>query len=928
MNTTKKSLWAMTCLMCAALLLSTIFVACGSSEDSVDEPNKPKPEVPVADGDWQVVPATGGTIEKDDITIVFPSGTFSKETKVAITVVRKGVTIGEDDEASSFYQVTMPITTYKPITIKIQSARLSDDVHFVLQSRGFARSANKYINANNILETSYSDGSYIAKLPVFENEDETDSDYFTVGLAHIPSGSDGEAQVKTRASEVASGEVKGVKWKLYIDPTAKKVPRCYKVLSSYDYAKMNAWIRNAITQITDLGYELASPGTVIPYYYISEPDKWGFFKQDYRADCLSWIGISVEKLINTPNDTLSFKSTLLHETFHYFQANNYDNRCAMRKSGGTKWGWSIVNENILYEMGAAWIEKFTRKGKMDADWLRSDVFMGNLDKLGFEREEERWSIVNSSDNAEMKASKKNEAMQQQGYTMAPMLYYFTKEMDAFGFKDASVLELHNLWKAKWNSSSYTSYHILDEWVSKHDSFFFMSYGIDDYYLKLWNGKLIDNLDITSLYGKTDAKIDKFGKYPLTGQCYSYGCNVRRIQFGNLKNLSLKDAKLIVKQESPKVHTYLLLAVHNSQDRNYSFGYCERNGETLCIEKGDSMVIKGEALEKYKTDNGEMRCYLYAITTNVNNEMHSTTINPYEVTVELRDKQKEASVSPTELKFSAEGGTQALTVTSKDYKKYNYTISDEPKSSKDEKVKSWLSAKFGEQGKLNVTAQPNTTGKERVGYVNVYVYNEDNPNDKLELTPVKVTQAANEKQGDDTQSEFKIVSGRINMYYAVAWRHDMSFKAGDELSTITPKGKGANVKYVQSGRDTGANATWKITVTFDVDDLSLVNVQKTKLSNFKYVYERVQGEYNYYSDHVDYGREDATMESKVSKSQNANGIWYFEAGDLTYHQESMLHYDVWHKDAYSKAEEHTVTTETNTVTDGSYVSISLEVEKKK
>jgi hypothetical protein len=81
-------------------------------------------------------------------------------------------------------------------------------------------------------------------------------------------------------------------------------------------------------------------------------------------------------------------------------------------------------------------------------------------------------------------------------------------------------------------------------------------------------------------------------------------------------------------------------------------------------------------------------------------------------------------------------------------------------------------------------------------------------------------------------------------------------------------------------------------------------------------------------HVDYGREDATMESNVSMTQNANGIWYFEAKDLTYHQKAMLRYDVWHKDAYSKAEEHTVNTETDKVTEGSYVTISLNVEKDK
>ena len=90
----KQHRWLLHLLGAAILLLG--LAACGSSEGpSEDEPNKPKPEVPVDDGDWQTVPATGGTIEKGDITITFPSGTFSKDTKVAISDVRKGETCGE-----------------------------------------------------------------------------------------------------------------------------------------------------------------------------------------------------------------------------------------------------------------------------------------------------------------------------------------------------------------------------------------------------------------------------------------------------------------------------------------------------------------------------------------------------------------------------------------------------------------------------------------------------------------------------------------------------------------------------------------------------------------------------------------------------------------------------------------------------------------
>ena len=63
----KQHRWLLHLLGAAILLLG--LAACGSSEGpSEDEPNKPKPEAPVDDGDWQTVPATGGTIEKGDIT--------------------------------------------------------------------------------------------------------------------------------------------------------------------------------------------------------------------------------------------------------------------------------------------------------------------------------------------------------------------------------------------------------------------------------------------------------------------------------------------------------------------------------------------------------------------------------------------------------------------------------------------------------------------------------------------------------------------------------------------------------------------------------------------------------------------------------------------------------------------------------------------
>ena len=111
MRTTTRQVWATFCLVCTALLLATPFTACSDSDDP-EVPDKPDtPVTPVNPEDYQAVPVSGGTIEKGDIAITFPSGTFTKDEQVAITEVKKGE-IGGKNEASPFYQVTMPCTVF------------------------------------------------------------------------------------------------------------------------------------------------------------------------------------------------------------------------------------------------------------------------------------------------------------------------------------------------------------------------------------------------------------------------------------------------------------------------------------------------------------------------------------------------------------------------------------------------------------------------------------------------------------------------------------------------------------------------------------------------------------------------------------------------------------------------------------------------
>ena len=147
-NTTKG--WMLSLL--SALFLLSGLAACDSTEGTnEDKPDKPKPEVPVTDSDWQVVPATGGTINKDSISITFPSGTFAEDTKVAISEVKKGE-IGGELEASKFYQIAMPCTANQPITIRMKSNEVADNICFVAQANAYCMSAGEFKKRENHYE--------------------------------------------------------------------------------------------------------------------------------------------------------------------------------------------------------------------------------------------------------------------------------------------------------------------------------------------------------------------------------------------------------------------------------------------------------------------------------------------------------------------------------------------------------------------------------------------------------------------------------------------------------------------------------------------------------------------------------------------------------------------------------------------------------
>lgn len=805
----------------SAFFLLIAFTACSSTEDSIKDTTKP--EVPANNNDGQTDSSKGGDIKKDDFTMTFPSGTFKADTKISVTKIGKGQTCG-GNEVSDFYQITAPVTTYKPITFKIKSENLGDDACLVLHTYGYIKSDNELVMTNDIMETTYSNGEYTATLPTLTNGNDTATISYSVGLVKAAFSSAGTRAPKGGFA-VAEGMVKDIGWKLYIDPATDKVSGSWMVINNEYHNRIGSYIEESIQKILDLGFTLKTwgkPLRTIRFYYISDPDKYGYFKQSPIDDAFSYLGIGVEKLIESKDDPSQLKSTLIHELFHLFQA-DYDPREAYVKAGGfskpnsvkdlVKWKLeptTIDNESIIHEMASIWVEQFMNNGNLNAGYLSSDAFANvflHEEKLGFGQERKRWNNG-------------IESFQDQGYTMGPWLYYLVNKIKDYGMKrkDHPVLELFELFRKKWKSGSYNSYYILEEWINSYDPLFLSATMIDDYYLQLWEGELVKDFNISKLVisnkNAFENKTDKFERKYGEGksQIYPFGCGVTRVTLNDFKNVKLDDKELVIKQENPDVHTYVILTDKSSKFSKYK--YVRRNGELFAVEKNDSIVLKGNTLESLRLQDGTFGHYFFLVTTNLDSKMHSTTVNPSRVTIELRDINK-VSVEPDELEFSADGGTKDVKVNCGPYKHFGYKI--------EEKDQSWISAeKVDNNGAyVRFKVKPNTAAVKRETTVYCYVANADNATDDQKMfLPVKISQKSN--------CPIVGVSLKVGFYYIMKWENAETEEYLGKLwkdwsndidnTQIVVKGT-----HVTCSRDNDV-------LSFDIDDLGKLKSGKATISN--------------------------------------------------------------------------------------------------
>lgn len=573
MRTITKHVWATLSLMCVVLLLSATFAACSDSNDP-KEPNKP--DTPVNTGDDMTVSASGGTITKGDISITFPSETFSKDEKVDITEVKKGE-IGGEQEVSPFYQIVTPAKCDKAITIKIKSTEKSDDIRFVMNTKTLRKSLMEVGTHDVCLDATYSEGIYSVTLPPTYATESDENTSMIIGLAHAPRLEDSPSA--TRAIDGTNGNVS---WVIDVTPftstilSSKEVEQVKKLK-----LKVKDYVEDAVKQLHALGMKIinsqgynhadlsqsADKRTILIYFTWNSwyPNAYGFFCQDMKYDQYSTVELNLVKLLAADSNDTELKQTIIHELSHYYQA-DYDPRWPIAK---------LLNQGeevVLYEAGAVWSEQFMDGGKMNAGFIKEYI-------TGFLK-------------CTLDSKTAGTTYQNHGYGMASMLYYLTKTSR---IKKEKIVGLYDLWSTAGMSNK--AFEPFKAWLKQNNCKFLENGDFYDFVYQLFSCKLIEDKD----YFCTANLLGSHSLLNINGdkvvgqkrECHPYGITQWQFKISGYRNAdgnhSLKGKEIVIKQTEPDVMSFVIAC--SSVELTTSKLFDKK------IAPGDSLVISGEEAEK-------------------------------------------------------------------------------------------------------------------------------------------------------------------------------------------------------------------------------------------------------------------------------------------------------------------------------------------
>lgn len=592
-------------------------------------PSPSTPDVPISKDDWQTVPANGGTIDKGDIALTFPSGTFGSDANIAITEVQKGQ-MGGNNEASKFYQISMPCTTNKPITVKIKSNEEGDNISFVAFANSYCMSNGEDRKAELQYETTYSDGEYSgeysATIPTINGGDADENVKFIIGLGRF--NNPRKAGTRGLLTEVLyEGKVGNISyqlrypWSLFshnTDVLNRLAPISLKI---------NDYIKESITQITSLGFKVEGEKILYVDFDLNETD-WGGHQVcgiPGGSGYSMWVSLGVKKVLESTEDQI--KCTVIHEIFHWFQS-YYDPRSNLAKSKKSLSG----EETILYEAGAVWAEQFMNSGKLNGEFVKDylplyTISVKDLDAVfSFEKDA---SVTKSS----------QEKYKRHGYALSTLLYYLTSpiaDMKAFNIDKTKIVEIYK----KWTTVPGSGFWPIESWLYDHNSGFLHSTQFDEYVIALMTGKLIEEVNINNVgYPEgleRKAVIKELGKKEFKATCYNNGTASHKFDFINYidNEKTFKGKEIVVKQNGGEDISTYIIAQNKSNFKLLKGSFSENDSLTIGGDELDNLFGKGE------------RIMLHVLTIN-----HNHDNSEFGVSLELKEEtNKDFKIENIDLEF--------------------------------------------------------------------------------------------------------------------------------------------------------------------------------------------------------------------------------------------------------------------------------------
>lgn len=675
-------------LMSVAFLLAGL-TACDSSEESDNEPDKPKPDVPVAEGDWQTVSTAGGTIEKDDLTLQFAASTFTNDVKVAVS--EANASVASEDARSKFYQITLPESgTTKPFTVRLKCNGSTDNVRPVVKTIAWNKHTGKTTFVVFDIDATVSNGEVVATIPILAS-DGSENPYFTIGLAECPSE---EEDVQTRATTFNYQYRVGVPLNEYNKNKAS-------------YLEIRALIKKTLPEVSDLlkSLNFNIKSTVI-YRLVSSTDNedvkncWGIFKPAWYGKEWSMVSLNRDYFMNyvnnpTPDMLNQLKATLIHETLHSVTTNDYDPR----------WGWTIC-----------------KAGEKGDDWAQFDEGLGCwVEKvIGDKKLSEntvKWQ--NCFIYEFYPHVRDQEPCKNCGYGMGTFIEFLARKTS-----DQSIVTIFEAFKN--GNSDFRA--VLKKFLSDNNIQFFTTKDYYDFAFSVMNNTFDSEIDADDTVTPdekglptTDKMTDR--EFSYKRDVYNYGVLVNRLYFTASKLKEFKDSAIIVTQNKEDV----LTRVYYGKGKKLEFiGQCMK-GDTVSITVEDFSNKSGINLSAAQP-TGSAR--LYIATTRVTNKDDYSSL-PSDVKVEFHDVgfTPRTDIEKLKIHYTIYCDHTDYSTTSKDYMQDSWTFDgDELKVTKTAntiKITAENAVEKGHQAGTNVVRSLSMTIKyNSLGYLEISDLNLD------------------------------------------------------------------------------------------------------------------------------------------------------------------------------------------------------------